>query len=110
MAPVLRTCIVSLLTAMELIRMPDWSCQVTPYGTTVLGGISGNGGSGYGTIFALNTDGAGFTNLHTFTAACPRCRNSDGVYPYAGLLLSGNTLYGTAAHGGSSSNGTVFSL
>jgi uncharacterized repeat protein (TIGR03803 family) len=36
--------------------------------------------------------------------------NSDGQFPQAGLLLSSNTLCGTAASGGSSGNGTVFSL
>ena len=36
--------------------------------------------------------------------------NSDGANPYAGLILSGNTLYGTASDGGSSGNGTVFAV
>ena len=36
--------------------------------------------------------------------------NSDGAYPHAGLILSGNTLYGTAYGGGSSGNGTVFAV
>jgi hypothetical protein len=30
--------------------------------------------------------------------------------PYGGLTLSGNTLYGTASAGGSSGNGTLFSI
>src|SRR5207248_9237712 len=63
---------------------------------------------------ALNTDGTGFTILHTFTAtsgAIPGAyTNSDGAGPFGGLILSGNTLYGTAAGGGSSGRGTVFSL
>ena len=52
-----------------------------------------------GTVFAVNTDGTGFTNLHSFTAASGSLvsiTNSDGASPYAGLILSGNTLYGTA--------------
>src|SRR5207248_2479205 len=63
---------------------------------------------------ALNTDGTGFTILHTFTAtsgAIPGAyTNSDGAGPFGGLILSGNTLYGTAEGGGSSGSGTVFSL
>src|SRR5439155_19437729 len=55
----------------------------------------------------------GFTNLYSFTAT-PRYpapqTNSDGANPSAGLLLSGNTLYGMTAYGGSSGNGTVFKL
>src|ERR1035437_9136072 len=45
-----------------------------------------------------------FTTLHTFTGG------SDGANPYAGLILSGNTLYGTAYSGGSGNAGTVFAL
>ena len=50
-----------------------------------------------------------FTTLHTFTATGPYT-NSDGTGPEAVLILSGNSLYGTANRGGSAGNGTVFSL
>jgi uncharacterized repeat protein (TIGR03803 family) len=71
----------------------------TLYGTTYLGG------SAYkGTVFRINTDGTGFTNLYHFTGA------SDGANPYATLLVSGYTLYGTTSAGGSFNLGTVFSL
>jgi uncharacterized repeat protein (TIGR03803 family) len=78
------------------------------YGTTYLGGTnfgssSPYGYSGDGTVFAVNTDGTGFTNLYSFTGG------SDGYGP-SGLILSGNTLYGTASYGGSSGDGTVFAL
>ena len=76
------------------------------YGTAAYGG-----GSGRGTVFAVNTDGTGFTNLHSFTATSgPLLTNSDGAGPEAGLILSGNTLYGTANGGGSSGKGTVFAV
>src|SRR5258705_415931 len=45
-----------------------------------------------------------FTNLYGFTGG------NDGGAPYAGLILSGNTLYGTASAGGGSGNGTVFAV
>jgi uncharacterized repeat protein (TIGR03803 family) len=78
---------------------------------TLYGTASSGGGSGGGTVFSLNTDGTGFTVLHTFTATDPSTgTNSDGANPLAGLVLSGNTLYGTAQWGGSSGNGTVFSI
>src|SRR5665213_1700611 len=76
----------------------------TLYGTAFEGGSSGNG-----TVFAVNTDGTGFTNLHNFTALS-NSTNSDGTDPFAGLILSGNTLYGTAVGGGSLGYGTVFAL
>jgi uncharacterized repeat protein (TIGR03803 family) len=72
-------------------------------GNTLYGTASG-GSSGNGTVFAVNTDGTGFTNLHTFTG-----NYTEGANPN-GLLLSGNTLYGTAKIGGSGFNGTVFAI
>jgi uncharacterized repeat protein (TIGR03803 family) len=78
----------------------------TLYGTAAAGGSSGAG-----TVFAFNTDGTGFTILHYFTAtSAPYYNNGDGAYPQAGLILSGNTLYGTAYSGGSWALGTVFAV
>src|SRR5260221_9510504 len=57
-----------------------------------------------------------FTTLHSFTGTntifTGVFTNSDGAYPYAGLITnsSGNTLYGTAQAGGSADNGTVFAV
>src|SRR5678816_2496720 len=45
-----------------------------------------------------------FTTLHHLSF------DSDGAYPQAGLVLSGNTLYGTAGSGGISGVGTIFAL
>jgi uncharacterized repeat protein (TIGR03803 family) len=78
-------------------------------GNTLYGTASSGGSSGFGTVFRINTDGTGFTTLHSFTAS-PYGTNSDGAYPDAGLILSGNTLYGTARECGSSGSGTVFAL
>lgn len=79
---------------------------------TLYGTAHNGGSSGAGMIFAINTDGTGFTNLHSFAAVSSSYphTNSDGAYPYAGLVLSGNRLYGTAADGGISGQGTVFAL
>jgi uncharacterized repeat protein (TIGR03803 family) len=78
-------------------------------GNTLYGTAAGGGTSGNGTVFAINTDGTGFTTLYSFTAKSGLF-NSDGAYPVASLILSGDTLYGTANEGGSSGQGTVFSL
>jgi len=78
-------------------------------GNTLYGTASGGGTNGYGTVFAVNTDGTGFTVLHTFTALVSNT-NSDGANPGAGLLQSGAYLYGTAQFGGNSGNGTVFTV
>ena len=71
----------------------------TLYGTTTYGGKFSAG-----TVFAVNTNGSGFTPLHSFTGG------DDGAHPYAGVILSGSTLYGTAVNGGTNSNGTVFAV
>ena len=71
----------------------------TLYGTTQFGGSSN-----IGTVFAVNTDGTGYTNLYSFIGS------SYEANPRASLILSGNTLYGTATYGGGSDNGTVFAI
>jgi uncharacterized repeat protein (TIGR03803 family) len=55
----------------------------TLYGTAYIGGSSG-----FGTIFAVNTDGTCFTNLYDFTGG-------PEAGPEASPILSGGTLYGT---------------
>jgi uncharacterized repeat protein (TIGR03803 family) len=73
-------------------------------GNTLFGTTVGGGTSSTGAVFSVNTDGTGFTTLHSFTGA------SDGAAPYGGLILSGNTLYGTTSSGGSLGYGTVFKV
>jgi uncharacterized repeat protein (TIGR03803 family) len=77
------------------------------YGTTTFGGTWGNG-----TVFKVNTDGTGFTVLHSFTAIFPGAglvTNTDGQYP-SGLVVSGDTLYGAANRAGCSGGGVVFKM
>jgi uncharacterized repeat protein (TIGR03803 family) len=71
----------------------------TLYGTTYNGGSSSNG-----VVFKINKDGTGYAILYNFT------NNPDGANPQAGLVLNGNTLYGTTRNGGSSGFGTVFAV
>ena len=80
----------------------------TLYGFTV-GSATGPGRRG--TVFKLSTDGTGFLMLRSFTPGIVPYGepNNDGAYP-DGLLLSGNTLYGSASYGGRFGYGTVFSI
>src|SRR6266704_2817362 len=48
-----------------------------------------------------------FTTLHSLSCFG---NASDGANPEGGLLLSGNSLYGTTTGGGDAGNGTVFAL
>ena len=70
------------------------------YGMTYYGGSANNG-----TIFSMNTNGTGFTLLHTFTFI-----PSDGVLPLGTLTLSGTKLYGMTSQSSSGGGGTVFSM
>ncbi len=82
-------------------------------GHRLYGVMSGGGNGGSGTIFAVNTDGSGFTNLYNFSAlAMGWYTNSDGAWPQAPLVLSGDTLYGAAPAGGTGSmgGGTLFKI
>ncbi len=80
----------------------------TLYGTAYFGGASNDG-----CIFAIHTDGSGRTNIYNFSTELPNVpfyTNSDGAYPYCGLALSGNTLFGPAEGGGAQGWGTLFAI
>ncbi|HVV70251.1 MAG TPA: choice-of-anchor tandem repeat GloVer-containing protein, partial [Verrucomicrobiae bacterium] len=68
------------------------------YGTTEFGGTGSFLGNG--TIFRVNLDGTGFTNIYEFT--------DSAVGPLAGLVASGNTLYGTTTVGSGGLGGPPF--
>src|SRR6266571_2226964 len=64
-----------------------------------------------GVLLAASGPAQTFTTLHSFTstgASSPHT-NSDGANPRAGLIISGNTLYGTA-NAGSFGSGTVLAI
>lgn len=71
---------------------------------TLFGTTSAGGGNNVGTVFAIHTDGSGYTNLHEFGAA------GDGRTPQSALTAIGDTLYGTTTTGGSNNFGTVFAI
>ena len=102
-ARVLRTCIVS----QPILQPRDGA---NPDGGLVLSGntlygTTHSGGTYYGgTVFAVPTYGTDFTNLHNFTGT------NDGANPYAGLMVSGSTLFGTAGNGGKGFDGTLFAV
>ena len=78
----------------------------TLFGTTTTGGAAANG-----TVFSLSTNGSVFSVLHDFSVLDSNTgTNSDGALPSGGLILSANTLYGTASAGGAGGAGVVFSV
>ncbi len=74
----------------------------TLYGMTRFGGTSG---SGFGTIFKIDTDGTGFALLHSFVGGA-----DDGKYPIGTLTLYGTTLFGMTQLGGDNDQGTIFKM
>lgn len=70
------------------------------------GTASAGGAHNYGTVFKLNTDGSGFTDLLDFDYT------NTGANPFGSLmqLSYDGMLYGTAWAGGSQYDGTVFKL
>ena len=77
----------------------------TLYGMTTAGGINSNG-----TIFKINTDGSGYTVLHSFGGY-----SDEGQYPYescplGSLTLSGSALYGMTQGGGIGRGGVIFKI
>jgi len=80
-------------------------------GGTLFGTASAGGVGGAGVVFALNTNGSGFTTLHSFASLEPSAAtNTDGAFPFAGLVLSNGRLYGTTVAGGANGKGAIFSV
>ena len=73
-------------------------------GHTLYGTAYNGGSKNFGDVFSINTSGTGFTTLYSFT------NGVDGFSPGSGVILSGNTLYGTASGGGTNGVGTIYSL
>ena len=74
------------------------------------GTASGGGANGAGVVFEIDT-GGNETVLYNFcTGGTPPC--ADGKAPASGVVmdLSGSNLYGTTAAGGTTDQGTVFSV
>ena len=78
----------------------------TLYGTTSLGGGTGTR-LRWGTVYSISTSGS-VKLLHIFGTGTGT--NGDGEIPEAGLIDVKGTLYGTTFAGGSSQNGTVYSI
>jgi uncharacterized repeat protein (TIGR03803 family) len=74
--------------------------------TVTLYGITKSGGSNnWGTVYKVDGDGSNYMMLHSFSFS-----TTDGAGPQGGLVLSGNTLYGTTPGGGNNYAGTVFKI
>ena len=82
-----------------------YSSSLVFSGSKLYGMTNEGGTNGTGTLFCINTDGTGFALLHSFDGGA-----DDGQYPFGALTLSGSTLYGMTATGGSRNAGTIFGI
>src|SRR5205807_6632795 len=73
-------------------------------GSTVYGMTPSGGTTGLGIIFSMNTDGSGFTVMHSFGAT-----SGDGSGPLGSLTLVGPILYGVTTQGGGGA-GSIFRI
>ena len=69
------------------------------YGTTAFGGTNG-----FGTVFAVDTNGGSYSDLYSFGGV------PDARYPYCGLTLSAGVLFGNTATGGTNTTGAIFAI
>lgn len=76
-----------------------WLSGTTLYGTALAKYVD------TGVVFKMDVNGTGFSVLKQFGIS-----NDDGRNPYAGLWLSGATLYGTTRTGGADGVGTLFKV
>jgi uncharacterized repeat protein (TIGR03803 family) len=78
--------------------------SLTLSGSTLYGMTDYGGSKGDGTVFSINTNGTGFSVLHSFTG-------SDGAGTRScTLTLIGSTLYGMTVGGGNDDGGTIFRI
>ena len=81
------------------------SFALTAVGSTLFGVTPGGGDFGSGTIYTINADGSGYTQLHAF-----RLSPTDGYVPTSALTVGGSTLYGSTYLGGSQNQGIIYKL
>ncbi len=70
------------------------------YGTSFFGGVSGDG-----TVFSIDPTTHAEKVIYSFGST-----TDDGNYPKGSLIAIGDTLYGTTLFGGTTGNGTVYSI
>jgi len=82
----------------------------TPYGSLISDGTSlygmttGGGAKGSGTVFKINTDGTGFTDLFDFDYFV------SGGHPYGTLYFDNTYLYGMTNNGSANPYGSIFRI
>ena len=73
-------------------------------GGTLYGVTRGGGAAGNGTVFSIKTNGTGYAVLYPFLGA------PDGSVPQGPPVVAGGVIYGLTDEGGTTDDGTAFSI
>jgi uncharacterized repeat protein (TIGR03803 family) len=76
------------------------------YGTMSAGG---NPDCGCGVVFKISTDGTAYQEFRVFGPSLP-AKQVNGATPIGGLLIDGDTMYGTTEAGGDHGSGVLYKL
>jgi uncharacterized repeat protein (TIGR03803 family) len=76
--------------------------SLTASGTTLYGTTQAGGTNGQGTVFSINADGSGYSQIHSF--------GLDGSSPHGDVLPWEGQLLGLTRYGGSKGLGVVYSI
>ena len=97
------------LTVLHSFGGPDGqhglSQKVVVDGARIYGMTFYGGSWNIGVVYSMNLDGSGYQVLHEFAGGA-----GDGGEPRGSLTLSDSTLYGVTYVGGSTGQGTIFSI
>jgi len=91
----------------------DFPLEAYPYGDLVISGntLYGTTAPGgptppfAGTVYSVGMDGSGFRTIHSFGSD-----HSQGINPYGGVVVSGNTVYGITSGAGANGSGVIFAV
>jgi len=87
------------------------TAPLTIVGETIYGtmGAGGSPACGCGVVFKISTNGTGYHEFHVFGPDFP-AKQVHGATPWGGLLIIGDTMYGTTTAGGKYYNGVLFKM
>jgi uncharacterized repeat protein (TIGR03803 family) len=87
------------------------TAPLTIVGDVIYGTMSAGGhpACGCGVVFKMSTDGSGYQEFHVFGPNLP-AKQVNGATPIGGLLIDGDTMYGTTEAGGDHGSGVLYKL
>jgi uncharacterized repeat protein (TIGR03803 family) len=75
------------------------------YNNTLYGMTRKGGPTGLGTVFSINTDSSGYTQLYSFKGG-----PTDGANPLGSLLVANEEIFGTTIEAGANGFGSIFEM